>query len=373
MTSPVRNSSRLPDIFPELGPVTRLVLFADFGDDGSDLTGDAWREECGIIIGHGLSGVARRIIHERSLAVPPDVLDMIQRAQFDELALTAMTVNQSRMGIDALHDAGIHFAVTKGPGIALVAPALGDRPYVDLDVLVAPDRFEVAKSVLGSLDFVEREHSRQPWEQFDRWCREAVNLRTASGGSIDLHHQVSPWFWSGPLSRSILRNEVRRTTVFGVELPLVSTVHNLLVCALHVVSDKSRPGQTLRAWRDLLVLANACPVDAVVTAAEENGLSEWLTWILDCLPDEVRPTELRERLEGQRPDLRGRFRLKMLVPPGFGAHPLLGHVFRLPVPNAVLFAAGTVVPSREFLRRRYPEGMHNYRRWWRDSVGNISS
>ena len=372
MTTPVRTGRRLPDIFPELGPVTRLVLFADFADQGPVPSADAWRAESAVIIGHGLSGVARRVIHERALPVPPEVLDAIQRSQFDEMALSAMTVNRSKDGIDALRAAGIRFAVTKGAGIAQVARAVADRPYVDLDVLVDPDRFTEAKAVLGARGYVEREHSRQPWDLFDRWCREAVNLRTATGGSIDLHHQVSPWYWSGPLSRSILEAEPGRSTVFGVEIPIVSPVHNFLVCALHVVSDKSRPGQTLRAWRDLLVLADACSVDAVVTAARQNGLCEWVAWILDCLPDEVRPTELRAGLDGQPSDLRGRFRLRTLIPPGYGAHPLLGHVFRLPVPNAALFAAGTIVPSREFLRHRYPEGRRHYRTWWRDSVGNIN-
>lgn len=369
----VRHGRPLPDIFPELGPVTRLVLFADFSDDIPAPSADAWQAEYAEVIGHGLSGVARRVIHERSLVVPPQALEAMQQAQFEELALSAMTANQSWQGIDALHTAGIRFAVTKGPGIASVGRALGDRPYIDLDVLVDPKRFAEAKSVLGSLHYVEREHSRQPWVQFDRWCREAVNLRTDTGGSIDLHHQVSPWFWSGRLSRSILNGESVPTTVFGVDLPVVPPVYNLLVCALHVVSDKSRPGQTLRAWRDVLVLANACRADEVVEAAGENGLSEWLAWILDCLPDEVKPLELRTALEPRRSDLRGRFRLKMLIPPGFGAHPLLGHVFRLPLPNAALFAAGTLVPSPDFLRRRYPSGRHNYRTWWRDSVRNINA
>jgi len=35
-------------------------------------------------------------------------------------------------------------------------------------------------------------------------------------------------------------------------------------------------------------------------------------------------------------------------------------------------AAGMLVPSKAFLRRRYPGGSGNYRTWWREAVGNIN-
>jgi hypothetical protein len=79
------------------------------------------------------------------------------------------------------------------------------------------------------------------------------------------------------------------------------------------------------------------------------------------------------RLEGQDRDLRGRFRLTKLMPPGIGANPLLGHAFRLPTPNSALFVAGMMVPSPSFLRRRYPDHHQRYLTWWRDSLRSIAT
>jgi hypothetical protein len=152
--------------------------------------------------------------------------------------------------------------VTKGPGIALEGATVADRAYIDLDVLVEPVHFNAARCALSSVGYKEEIRSVQPWRSFDQYCREAINLRTEGGGSIDLHHRVAPWYWSTGLSRNLLRAAVRPTDVFGLQLPLVSAEHNLLVAALH--SDKNHTGQTYRAWRDLLVLARRCCVDSVV-------------------------------------------------------------------------------------------------------------
>ncbi|HEY4929207.1 MAG TPA: nucleotidyltransferase family protein [Acidimicrobiales bacterium] len=350
-----------------------MVVFADFADHGPIPSENAWLVEGPEVIGHGLAGVARRLIHERSLTVPPDITRAIQEAQFEELTMSALAVNRSQAGLAALEAAGVHYAVTKGPGIAILGRAVSDRPYVDLDVVVDPADFGEARNVLARGGFTEREETRQPWSTFDRHCREAVNLRTPIGGSIDLHHRVSPWFWSGELSRAVLAASVPRTGVFGVELPLASPVHNLLACALHVVSDKGRPGQTVRVWRDLVVLVAACDVDEVVQAAAATGLVEWLAWILGCLPVDVRPRELMAKLDGQAGDVRGRFRLTKLMPPGIGANPLLGHAFRLPVPNAALYVAGMLMPSPTFLRHRYPDRGQRYLTWWRDSFRSITT
>jgi hypothetical protein len=207
----------------------------------------------------------------------------------------------------------------------------------------------------------------QPWTSFDRYCREAVNLRTENGGSIDLHHRISPWCWSGGLSFDVLNSAATVKNVFGVSLPLASSEHNLLVSALHVVSDRSRPGQSYRIWRDLLVLASSCPPSVVIAAARQTGTSAWLRWILGCLPIEVQPKELLGLLDGDRRQIEKRLRLRMLLPPRFGSQHHFGQIFRLPVSHAALFTAGTLVPSPMFLRLRYPDDKYRYLKWWRVS------
>jgi hypothetical protein len=299
------------------------------------------------------------------------VLDQLQKANFDDMASTITMVKQSKAGVGALLSAGIPFVVTKGPGIAVEGVSISDRPYTDIDLIVDPSRFVKARSVLNSSGYTEHSRSVQAWDCFNRFCREAINLRTEDGGSIDLHHRVSPWYWSTGLTLDVLKSTEQAADVFGVRLPIVSLQHNLLVSALHVVSDKSRPGQTYRAWRDLLVLASGCPVDAVIDTASESGLSAWLTWILGCLPAEVQPVELLDRLVGRQRRLNGNWRLRMSLPPRFGSQHLLGQIFRLPVPHASLFTAGMLVPSPGYLRLRYPDETHRYLTWWRASLNSL--
>jgi hypothetical protein len=247
------SSRRLPNIFPGIGSAIRFTLFADFGDDEPVPSDVAWRAECTSIVTHGLAPVAHRLIHDRSIPAPDDVVKEFRNARFNDSAFTVTVVSRSRAGIDGLRAAGIPFAVTKGPGIASVCGTVSDRPFADLDVVVQPERFLAARDVLRRSGYTEQSRTIQPWDSFNRICREATNLRTRDGGSIDLHHRVSPWYWSSGLSFDYLASGLEETDVFGVRLPLVSTVDNLLVAALHVVSDRGRPGQTFRVWRDLLI------------------------------------------------------------------------------------------------------------------------
>jgi hypothetical protein len=364
-------SHGLPNIFPSCGPVTRLVLFADFSSDPVVPSSDAWRSEWKTVVSHGLAGVASRIISERSLQVPEEIRERLNLAQFRGMAATQTVVQESRVGVDALHAAGISFVVTKGPGTALAGTRLSDRPFGDLDVVVEPARFAEARRALAKLGYFERQQTKQTWDVFNLYCREAINLRTAAGGSVDLHHTIPPWYWSDGLKFDVLVAGRHSRDVLGVRLPLPAYEHNLLVTALHVVSDKSRPGQTLRIWRDILVLARKCPVDVLVDTAMGTGLAGWLVWILGCLPDEVQPAELVESLRACQPQLRGNRRLRMLLPPRSGAKHLIGRVLSLPVSHGALFAAGLAVPSASYLRGRYPDAKHPYVSWWCDAPRNF--
>jgi hypothetical protein len=102
-------------------------------------------------------------------------------------------------------------------------------------------------------------------------------------------------------------------------------------------------------------------------------LTAWLAWILECVPSDVRPRELWDELQLRQNRIRGGGRLRLLLPPHIGARHVLGQVFRLPVPNGVLFLAGMVVPSPRFLQRRLPGERHPYRAWWRTSIANLMS
>jgi putative nucleotidyltransferase-like protein len=362
----------LPNIFPDMGPVIRFVLFSEFSREPLDSVEFDWSAELETIISHGLAGLARRAIRDHSISVDNSIVDRLQHFQFLNMQSTAHVVRRSKVGLDCLSEASIPFVLTKGPGIAVHSAAISDRPFVDLDVVVSPSRFRDALSVLRDNDFVENTVTMEPWDSFNRFCREAINLRNQTGGSIDLHHRVSPWYWSGGLSVDLLIESAQVADIFGVELPLASAPLNLMVAALHVVSDRGRPGQTLKIWRDLLVLINSCSPDSILECAHKTDLTEWLGWILGSLPATLQPTDLIDSLAGQGGRTHGQFRLRRLLPPRIGAqHPMLGRMIRIPLPQAAFFTAGTLVPSPSYLRLRYPNSAHRYFKWWRGSLNNF--
>jgi hypothetical protein len=353
--------------------VARFVLFSDFLPEHPPTNEHAWRSEADLLVREGLAGVAVRLYRDYSLNLPADVLEILEHAQFNDMAATTAMVSRSQGGIQALRKAGIPFVITKGPGIAMLAPSISDRPFTDLDLVVEPSRFADAMGTLTASGYREDRLSVQPWESFNRFCREAVNLRTLEGGSIDLHHRIAPWYWSSGLTFDLLEDAASPIDVFGIPLPLISPEQNLLVSALHIVSDKGRPGQSTRVWRDFLLLARNCNLDLALEIASGAGLCGWLSWILKCLPLEFRPEELSSKLLKYNQTIKGRLRLKLLLPPRLGSEHTVGQMYRLPVPNAALFAAGMTIPSPTFLNLRYPDSPHPYLTWWDQSLKHFNT
>jgi hypothetical protein len=181
---------------------------------------------------------------------------------------------------------------------------------------------------------------------------------------MDLHHHLPPWLWTRQVDFKALIAAVEVHRFAGSDLPLLPPVYNLLVSALHVVSDHNRPGQTLMAWRDVLTLARGCHSDEVLRVAERWELLGWLRWIIGELPDEVRPSELSDLLlaSGQRPG--NRLRLRHLLPPSFGSRHTIGQALRLPALNSLCYLAGMFVPCRQFLQTKLPGSRLTYVRWW---------
>jgi hypothetical protein len=359
-------------LFASAGPVARAVVLHDFVTEGPAPAPELWPAECPILGEQRLAATARRFAQERDIELSAKVNSFLLDAEFAWAAITIDAVHSSMPALRALGEKGIEFAVTKGPGIASFYHRFQERPYSDLDLIVRPGDFHAAHEVLRGIGFAEEAKNRQPWPVFNRHCREAINLRSDAGGSLDLHHRVPPWYWGTRLDADRLLSEAAPQTVLGVSVPCVSPRHNLLISALHVFSDRNRPGQSLLVWRDLLTMVSACSPDEVLAEALEVGLAGWLRWILASLPLDGPADVLIRALDGADRSVAGRRRIGMLTPPALGSRHLVGHALRLPVPNGALYLAGTVVPSPTFLRERFPDERHRYRRWWHETSGRFS-
>ena len=349
---------------PATGPWTTAALWHGLRPEPAPRPTTPIEPELATLHAQKLTPLLLRYLRDTDASVPPGPLRTLQASEFGWTARTATVLQHAGAALATLEAAGIASVVSKGPGIAAHYPALRDRPFSDVDVLVARSDFADAVRRLQALGYSEDTESRQPRAWFDRWCREGLNLKTPAGGSIDLHHHLPPWRWSTgvPTDRLVARSADEGIEVRG--LRCLSAADNLLVAALHVVSDRNRPGRSLLVWRDVAQLASAVDPAVAAERADEAGLRTWLRAVLQALPEAVRPDRLLEALTGPD-DLQAAGRLRLLLAPTDEPRSVVvTQVLRLPVLAGAGYLAGTALPSRRFLREKFGSDQRLYRRWW---------
>lgn len=90
--------------------------------------------------------------------------------------------------LDALQGAAIPAILLKGPAITRWLYDEDEfRPYVDVDLLVAPSRFTAAERVLGELSFNRLPRS---YERDGRLEHDSVWVRPSTAGTVDLHRTL---------------------------------------------------------------------------------------------------------------------------------------------------------------------------------------
>jgi hypothetical protein len=349
-------------LFPQLGEATSAALF--HGVKGAPLDPvrpDMWSKELPGIVNHRLAGLALAATRATGIDLDAETLSSLQRAHARQCARVLVVEARAIEVADALKERGIAQVVTKGPGIARAYPDPSMRPFGDIDVLVPHMRFNSALTTLSGLGF--REAGPQPRRYFNRYCREAVNLKRDDGASLDLHHHIPPWMWGRRIDFADVLARSERLAVSGGSLQIACSVHNLMIAGLHVISDKGRPGRTLIVWRDIVSLSRSCEPESVVREARKCRLDWLLAFVLRELPPFARPDDLLDRLGPARPSRADAARLHVLLPPGIGARHQISQAFRLPFMNGLGFMAGYLLPSRTFLRSRFGHSW-SYLSWW---------
>lgn len=352
----------LTSSFPPMGPWTAAALWHGRGEPAA-VPASPLAAELDEIVAQRLAGLLLRYARDAGVRLEPGEREVLQRASFSWTSAAALAAASGAAALESLRAAGVSGVVSKGPGIARLYPGLECRPYADVDVLVAPGDFARSVQVLEGQGWAEEDRNLQPWAYFRRACREGVNLRRDEAGSVDVHHRFPPWIWTDRLPVADVAARAQEVSAAGETFACLAPADNLMVAALHLISDRNAPGRTLMVWRDVVQLAAAVPVDEAVRTARAGGLAGWLRALLLALPEPVRPHELVRALpDDPIPHAR---RLALLLSPrsaGFGV--LASQFLRLPLVNGLAFVAGMLLPSRSFLRRKYPHERHVYRRWW---------
>jgi hypothetical protein len=362
-------SERLSSLFPPLGGWTRAALLHGFVEDPVPTNDLA--DEVDEICRQRLASLLLGFLSRHSVQTTDEILTKLRESSFSWSSHSHFVLRNADTAIRAFESAGIRFSVSKGPGIARTYPSMMHRPFSDLDVLVRRVDFDAAHEVLAGLGFAEAAGSRQPWPYFDRWCREGINLKAEPGGSIDLHHHVPPWFWSRAMLTDDLVWRAEPLTFHGVDIPCLTPEDNLLVAALHVVSDRNHPGATLMVWRDLLQLASVSAVSVAASRARAAGLSGWMSAVLRALPIDVRPNLLIDALSAYPQRVRAPWRvLAVLSPQALRLGSKASQVARLPLANGLAYAGGMMLPAKEFVTDKFPDERAPYRKWWAGTFGD---
>jgi hypothetical protein len=354
-------------LFPvTIGPVTEAALF--HGLPGARPIPDdpaLWRAEMAAISSHGLAGLALAAAREAGVSLPDVVRGGLRAVQVAQVGATLAVEAQGSAAVSRLARSGVPSVVTKGPGVAAAYPVSSHRVFGDIDLLIRQQDFDASVAILRQSGLCDAPRVRSR-KYFDRYCYEGLNFGGEGAASIDLHHHIPPWRWGERLRFEDLCAASRRTELAGSAVQIADPIHNLLICALHVVADREAPGCTLKTWRDVVALSAASEPSAIVAEARRTHLDWWLRFILSALPLYAQSPSLLEGLAAAEPTPGDRLRLRWLLPPSIGARHHIGQMFRLPIANAAAFALGEAFPSFSVIQTKLGPGTSTLS-WWRAS------
>lgn len=143
--------------------------------------------------------------------------------------------------VSALREAGIRSIVLKGPSIhrLLYADGVG-RPYVDSDLLVAPDRLEAAGEVLRRLGFVKQSTGDIPWfGHAQLWARRLDRAQ------VDLHWTLVGAGADPAELWRVLAASTETTVVGGAQVEVLEPAAIAFQIALHAAQHGAARSQSI--------------------------------------------------------------------------------------------------------------------------------
>ena len=367
--------SVLPKIYPDVPKALDGLLFHGIVDSAK-ITADDIEALLEIIVQRGLAALTLGVAQASGVSLPESTMRILRESQFDWSQQSSAAEFNTASALTCLEEAGIPFVVMKGPTMAVLYKTRWWRPFSDIDIMVPRRAFRATVDRLQrTLGYREAARNRMPRRHYDAVCREAINLESPHGGKVDVHHHLPPWLWSRAVTYKQLARNARGSKVGGIAFPSVCPEDNLMISALHIVSDRNRPGWNLLCWRDIAFLASTLDENVVAARAVEYELAGWLAWVLSCLPEQARPSCLIETVlaasgDAAVPHVR---RLRALVGGSSQGEHIATQTLRLPLMNAGAFTLIMVAPSCEFLYSKYGSNSRGmYRHWWREGLRGVS-
>jgi hypothetical protein len=354
-----------------MGPAARWCLTVGLLAESAPLpTAEDFARETDVIVQEGLAPVAHHALRVRDAHADSRFGETFhQISLLSEMRAMAADAAGARFLME-LTAAGIPTAVVKGPSMARLHPAGWPRSYADIDVLVEMGDFAPAVGLAVANGFTHSERSVPQWNWFDVVCREGINLHSASGGNIDLHHHLPPWALGSSVVVATVINRAQKYRLCMAPVSFATPEDQLLVVTLHIVNDLWKGKMGLASWRDFVVLAHLLGPEATQQAFLEVGLGWFHGLVTAELARRVPEADVRPPMPVVALPPRARLRIAALGWSKDSSHSRhrLAWAARLPVPQAIAFLAGAAVPSGRYIHSRHGTFRNYWMSGWRETV-----
>lgn len=328
----------------------------------------------------GLSPVALALTSELGVTDGDAAAPIRERLRQDALELSSralMLELSVRKGLAALDEAGIRFAVIKGPAAGRFHQNPSLRAYRDIDIVVSRNQFVRAVTLLEQSGFRKGSAPRQPRQWFETVCVEGTGVSDGAVGSIDVHHRIAPWILSRELRPEEIVERSEQSVIGPLPVRMASPEDSLVIASLHVVNDLWKEARSLSSWRDVATIVTKLGVLRAASAFDRAGLAWFGELVMGGLVEGLGGHQMAsddrwapapKRRAGERA-LRWRLErigwtngpTRSTSRPGWG--------WRLPLPRAAAFAAGTVLPSKAYVM----SGHGGYAAYWKQAVRSRAS
>lgn len=339
--------------------IPSLAMVKIASDDSS------WAHDFDTICANGMAMTAFEVIRDAAVRdgceKPPLLKEYQQRATID----VAYSLAAEAGAMSLLRDmqvSGIPFAVVKGPTMARFYQDMQNRTYHDIDIVVPPAWFRHVEEFTEERQFKSTSAGKQPWQWFDRYCREGVNYHGPQGANIDIHHRVPPWSFSKAVSAINIIERGDQYELLGCVFTFACAEDSLVISALHILNDLWKGSPSLASWKDLLVLIDRLGPAQFASVLTSAGLG-WYARMLSDVLDRTFPEASIGSSIGTQPNRRlGSARLRALgwSGPSLASRHRMNWAMRLPVLNGLSFLLGSLVPSPAFIREHHG----SYRQYW---------
>jgi putative nucleotidyltransferase-like protein len=260
------------------------------------------------------------------------------------LALNAVLVEV----VGALEREGVRPLLIKGPGVARwLYDESGERPYKDVDLLVDPDRFDVANGVLERLGFRGLHAGLAVAERTEHahaWCR-ARDFEQF----VDLHHKIALIDAPPALAWAVLARDARPLRVADAQIDTPRPAALLLIVALHAAQHGRARARSIEDMRRAVARVDVSTWGEAAALAAELGAGSAMREGLQLVEGGV---ELANHL-GLADDASRVVRLLAASAPeaALGVHRLLA---ARGVAARVRLVARELVPTPAFMRLWHP-------------------